>query len=172
MHALIMACVCLENTTEDCGINMNKIIDKTSSHSYNVSYENVASRTDSHPVTTKLAKKIIKDSYVNVGKFIKSLSTEDLNSLLKIGEKIIKGGVLTSKDSDDVKDFLLISVMLKDGEGVEKSLDLESSGWFISRLYAFLGAEAGARLNLVKVNYENMTFDTDNDDKPLFFRIV
>lgn len=167
-----MDCVCLVNTTEDCGTDMNKIIDKTSGHSYNVSYENVVNRTDSHPVTTKLAKKIVKDTYINVGNFIKSLSTEDLNSLLKIGEKIIKGGVLTSKDNDDVKDFLLIAVMLKDGEGVEKPLDLESSGWFISRLYAFLGAEAGSRLNLVKVNYDNMTFDTENDDKPLFFRIV
>lgn len=151
---------------------MNKIMDKTNQPSYNVSYANVINRNDSHPVTTRLAKKIVKDTYVNVGKFIRSLTTEELNSLLTIGEKIIKDGVASIKDQNDVKDFLLIAVMLKDGEGVEMTLDLDSSGWFITRLYAFLGAEAGSRLNLVKVNYENMTFDTEGDDKPLFFRIV
>lgn len=142
------------------------------SEEFKVSYSNVINREDGNNVTKKLANQIMKYTYVNVGNFIRSISDQDLNHLILIGEKCKKEGILTDKDKNDMKEFLLIAFMLKDGEGVCAPVTLESSQWFMNRLFVFLSLEQLSRHRLVKINYDNMSFDTDVDEKTICYRIV
>ncbi len=139
---------------------------------YSVVYKAIVGRKDGYSVTNALARRLQENPYISVSVFLKSLDKRDLEHLIDIGEKIKKEGLSSVKDINDAKEFVMISSMLVQGEGVDIPLNENTIPTIASRFFAFLNLEYLGRMGMVSVCYEHMSFDKDMDDMIIARRVI
>jgi hypothetical protein len=120
---------------------------------YDINYAKAASDTKLLSVTRMLAKDMMENPYIAIGKFIQSISDGDIQSLMNS----IEDGY-----PNQYEDMVIISEMLANGEGCDEP---EEANDRISQLTMFLVMESLGRKGLVKVYHENMSFHSDYKDK-------
>ena len=116
------------------------------------------------PVTKSVAKMLMRNPYISLGKFFKKLSDENLQVL----SEIIEEG--DSEFNDGMEDIVLMTEMLSRAEGVPSQCieDItENENYF----GACVTCVSLARKGLVRVYYENMSFGTDQGEKVLVERL-
>jgi len=112
------------------------------------------------PITKSIAKMLIRNPYLTLGKFFKKLSDENLQTLLEI---IDEGD---SEFNDGIEDIVLMTEMLSRAEGVP-SQSIEDVTENVNYFGACVTCVSLARKGLVRVYYENMSFGTDLGDQVL-----
>jgi hypothetical protein len=112
------------------------------------------------PITKSVAKMLIRNPYLTLGKFFKKLSDENLQTLLEI---IDEGD---SEFNDGIEDIVLMTEMLSRAEGVP-SQSIEDVTENVNYFGACVTCVSLARKGLVRVYYENMSFGTDLGDQVL-----
>jgi hypothetical protein len=116
------------------------------------------------PVTKSVAKMLMRNPYISLGKFFKKLSDENLQVL----SEIIEEG--DSEFNDGMEDIVLMTEMLSRAEGVP-SQSIEDITENVNYFGACVTCVSLARKGLVRVYYENMSFGTDQGDKVLVEKI-
>ena len=112
------------------------------------------------PITKSVAKMLMRNPYLTLGKFFKKLSDENLQTLLEI---IDEGD---SEFNDGIEDIVLMTEMLSRAEGVP-SQSIEDVTENVNYFRACVICVSLARKGLVRVYYENMSFGTDLGDQVL-----
>jgi hypothetical protein len=112
------------------------------------------------PVTKSVAKMLMRNPYISLGKFFKKLSDENLQVLMEI---IDEGD---SEFNDGMEDVVLMTEMLSRAEGVP-SQSIEDITENVNYFGACVTCVSLARKGLVRVYYENMSFGTDQGEKVL-----
>jgi len=112
------------------------------------------------PVTKSVAKMLMRNPYLTLGKFFKKLSDENLQTLLEI---IDEGD---SEFNDGIEDIILMTEMLSRAEGVPSQC-IEDVTENVNYFGACVTCVSLARKGLVRVYYDNMSFGTDQGDKIL-----
>jgi hypothetical protein len=131
---------------------------------FTLDYDNIANAKELMGVTRSLATRMMTDSYINVGEYIKELSDENLMALI-----VSSGG--DDELEAQYEDAFLVAEMLANGEGLPVSKTLEDFSNRLSQLVGFVTIESLRRKGLVKVYYENMSFGEDVGDKILVERV-
>jgi len=114
--------------------------------------------------TRLLAANLMENPYHTVGNFFKKLSDEQLSHLSYLSE------ISDSEDQSEsaqVDELVILTLMLLQAEGTLISTEDE----FMDAVGMFKMMIAGTSLNrkgLIRVNYENMSFNTDAQDKIVF----
>jgi hypothetical protein len=108
-------------------------------------------------VTRLLGADLLARPYMAVGDFFKSLTDNDLQTLLKASEPDTQDEVMD--------DILLIGMMLRSAEGLEPLNELDQSKDIVQKIITFLVLESLYRKGLIKLYHENMTFGDDMEDK-------
>ena len=116
------------------------------------------------PVTKSVAKMLMRNPYISLGKFFKKLSDENLQVL----SEIIEEG--DSEFNDGMEDIVLMTEMLSRAEGVPSQC-IEDITENVNYFGACVTCVSLARKGLVRVYYENMSFGTDQGEKVLVERI-
>ena len=116
------------------------------------------------PVTKSVAKMLMRNPYISLGKFFKKLSDENLQVL----SEIIEEG--DSEFNDGMEDIVLMTEMLSRAEGVPSQC-IEDITENVNYFGACVTCVSLARKGLVRVYYENMSFGTDNGEKVIVERI-
>lgn len=129
---------------------------------YFVEYSKAASDTNLLSVTRMLAKDMMNNPYITIGKFVQSLSDGDIQSLLNSIE---------DDYHNQYEDMIILTEMLANGEGCDESQGEEEMNDRISQMTMFLVIESLARKGMVKVYHENMSFHPDSGDKVVVERI-
>jgi len=112
------------------------------------------------PVTKSVAKMLMRNPYISLGKFFKKLSDENLQVL----SEIIEEG--DSEFNDGMEDIVLMTEMLSRAEGVPSQC-IEDITENVNYFGACVTCVSLARKGLVRVYYENMSFGTDQGEKVL-----
>lgn len=126
--------------------------------SYSVNLQEVAKYKKCLAVTRLLATQLMENPYLVVGDFIRDLSDEDLKAL---NDQI---------DKEEYEDAILVANMLVMGEGLQTG-DFDDYQKHTNVLAGFLAIESLARMGLVKVHHENMSFGEDVGDKIIVEKI-
>jgi len=116
------------------------------------------------PVTKSVAKMLMRNPYLTLGKFFKKLSDENLQTLLEI---IDEGD---SEFNDGIEDIILMTEMLSRAEGVPSQC-IEDVTENVNYFGACVTCVSLARKGLVRVYYDNMSFGTDQGEKILVERL-
>ena len=116
------------------------------------------------PVTKSVAKMLMRNPYISLGKFFKKLSDENLQVL----SEIIEEG--DSEFNDGMEDIVLMTEMLSRAEGVPSQC-IEDITENVNYFGACVACVSLARKGLVRVYYENMSFGTDQGEKVLVERL-
>jgi hypothetical protein len=116
------------------------------------------------PVTKSVAKMLMRNPYISLGKFFKKLSDENLQVL----SEIIEEG--DSEFNDGMEDIVLMTEMLSRAEGVPSQC-IEDITENVNYFGACVTCVSLARKGLVRVYYENMSFGTDQGEKVLVERL-
>jgi len=116
------------------------------------------------PVTKSVAKMLMRNPYISLGKFFKKLSDENLQVL----SEIIEEG--DSEFNDGMEDIILMTEMLSRAEGVPSQC-IEDITENVNYFGACVTCVSLARKGLVRVYYENMSFGTDQGEKVLVERL-
>ena len=115
----------------------------------------VAKDKNSLSVTRLLARQLMENPYTTVGDFLRGISDSDLQTLihgLEDGDKLYA-------------DYILISMMLAQAEGVQSPEDDDGFAEQVDRLVMMLSVESLARKGLVRIYHDNLSFGADMDDK-------
>ena len=112
------------------------------------------------PVTKSVAKMLMRNPYISLGRFFEKLSDENLQALLEI----IEEG--DSEFNDGMEDIVLMTEMLSRAEGVPSQC-IEDITENVNYFGACVTCVSLARKGLVRVYYDNMSFGTDQGDKVL-----
>lgn len=123
---------------------------------YSINYAKAASDTKLLSSTRLLAKQLMENPYITVGKHIQDLSNGDIQSLLNSIE---------DDCPNQYEDMIVITEMLAAGEGCDEAQSEDEASDRISQMTMFLVIESLARKGMVKVYYENMSFHPDSGDK-------
>lgn len=121
---------------------------------YTVNYVEVLKSKDVLSVTKLLATQLMNNPYTSVGDFLQSVPDADLLTL-----------IADDDGEQHYGDHILISEMLATAEGLDSSKDFDEFKDRSSQLMGFLIIESLKRKGLVKVYYENMSFDDSMGDK-------
>ena len=116
------------------------------------------------PVTKSVAKMLMRNPYISLGKFFKKLSDENLQVL----SEIIEEG--DSEFNEGMEDIVLMTEMLSRAEGVPSQC-IEDITENVNYFGACVTCVSLARKGLVRVYYENMSFGTDQGEKVLVERL-
>lgn len=135
-----------------------KKFDKDGVDGYTVNYAEVLKAKDVLSVTKLLATQLMQTPYMTVGDFLRTVADDDLETLIDGNEK-------------HIGDQLLISEMLATAEGLDSSKDFGEFKDRAAQLLGFLIVESLKRKGLVKVYYENMSFDESLGDKIIVEKI-
>ena len=112
------------------------------------------------PVTKSVAKMLMRNPYISLGRFFKKLSDENLQVL----SEIIEEG--DSEFNEGMEDIVLMTEMLSRAEGVP-SQSIEDITENVNYFGACVTCVSLARKGLVRVYYDNMSFGTDQGEKIL-----
>lgn len=115
----------------------------------------VAKDKQSLSVTRLLASQLMENPYTTVGDFMKGLSDADLQTLMHGFEE----------DDKLYGDYILISSMLAQAEGVPSPENDDEFAEQVDRLVMMLAVESLARKGLVRIYHENLSFGADAGDK-------
>jgi len=116
------------------------------------------------PVTKSVAKMLMRNPYISLGKFFEKLSDENLQTLMEI----IEEG--DSEFNDGMEDIVLMTEMLSRAEGVPSQC-IEDITENVNYFGACVTCVSLARKGLVRVYYDNMSFGRDQGDKVLVEKI-
>jgi len=128
---------------------------------FNINYEKVLYEERFLPVTRLLAANLIKNQYMPIGDFIKSLKNDTLEELTEISE---------NENDPHFEEVILITEMLAAAEGT----NIGGTPEVHQRLNLFitwLVVESLRRKGLVRVFYENISFGEDMVDKIIVEKI-
>jgi hypothetical protein len=112
------------------------------------------------PVTKSVAKMLMRNPYISLGRFFKKLSDENLQVL----SEIIEEG--DSEFNDGMEDIVLMTEMLSRAEGVPSEC-IDDITENVNYFGACVTCVSLARKGLVRVYYDNMSFGRDQGDKVL-----
>jgi hypothetical protein len=129
---------------------------------FNINYEKVLYEERFLPVTRLLAANLIKNQYMPIGDFIKSLKNDTLEELTEISE---------NENDPHFEEVILITEMLAAAEGT----NIGGTPEVHQRLNLFttwLVVESLRRKGLVRVFYENISFGEDMIDKIIVEKIL
>jgi hypothetical protein len=120
-----------------------------------INHEKIVETKSYLKATRLLAAHFSYNQYLSIKDFMNDLSTDDLNSLMEMG------------DNKEIEELILISEMLAVGEGLENSEDDETVMKRIGMLYNFLLVESLGRKKMIKIYRENMSFGDDYEQKAI-----
>jgi hypothetical protein len=120
-----------------------------------LNFDKIAVHKDFLSITRMLAIDMMKNPYITPSDFLKSLSNEELQTLMEISD---------DDEHERMDEIMLISEMLATGEGLQAAT-LEIATERVNQFCIFLVLESLSRKNLVKLHYENMSFGEDYKDK-------
>lgn len=129
---------------------------------YGINYAKAATDTKLLSSTRLLAKQLMENPYITVGKHIQELSDGDIKSLLNSIE---------DDCPNQYEDMIVITEMLSSAEGCDEAQSEDEVSDRISQMTMFLVIESLARKGMVKVYYENMSFHPDSGDKVVVEKI-
>ena len=130
---------------------------------YHVNLHKVVEQTEFLAVTRLLAISIMKNPYMRVCDFVKSLSNDDLQILMDVYEEGLSAEI--DEDIDNrLEEFILIAEMLALAEGLDGPT-ADDTMKRTNQLSVFLTLESLKRKDLIKLHYENMSFGEDFDNK-------
>ena len=116
------------------------------------------------PITKSVAKLLLKNQYLSLGKFFKRISDEHLQELMEIIDDA------DNEFNDGMEDIVLMTEMLSRAEGVP-SESIEDITENVNYFGACITCVSLARKGLVRVYYDNMSFGRDQGDKVLVEKI-
>ena len=128
---------------------------------FSINYEKVLHQETFLPVTRLLAADLMKNQYMPIGDFIKSLNDNSLDQLNEIS---------ADEDHPNFEEMILISEMLAAAEGT----NIGGTPEVHQRLNLFItwmAIESLKRKGLVKVYYENISFGDDMGEKIIVEKI-
>jgi len=128
---------------------------------FSINYKKVLHEESFLPVTRLLAADLMKNQYMPIGDFIKSLSDNSLEQLNEICE---------DENHPNFEEIILISEMLAAAEGT----NIGGTPEVHQRLHLFItwmAIESLKRKGLVKVYYENISFGDDMGEKIIVEKI-
>lgn len=120
-----------------------------------LNFDKIAVHKDFLSITRMLAVDMMKNPYITPSDFLKSLSNEELQTLMEISD---------DDEHERMDEIMLIAEMLATGEGLEAAT-LNIATERVNQFCIFLVLESLSRKNLVKLHYENMSFGEDYKDK-------
>ena len=116
------------------------------------------------PVTKSVAKMLMRNPYISLGRFFKKLSDENLQVL----SEIIEEG--DSEFNEGMEDIVLMTEMLSRAEGVPSQC-IDDITENVNYFGACITCVSLARKGLVRVYYDNMSFGKDQGEKILVEKI-
>jgi hypothetical protein len=122
---------------------------------FSINYEKVLHQETFLPVTRLLAADLIKNQYMSIGDFIKSLNDNSLEELNEIS---------ADENHPNFEEMILISEMLSAAEGTNMGGTPEVHQR-LNMFITWLIFESLKRKGLVKIYYENISFGEDMGDK-------
>jgi len=128
---------------------------------FSINYGKVLHEESFLPVTRLLAADLMKNQYMPIGDFIKSLSDDSLEQLNEICD---------DENHPNFEEIILISEMLAAAEGT----NIGGTPEVHQRLNLFItwmAIESLKRKGLVKVYYENISFGDDMGEKIIVEKI-
>ena len=128
---------------------------------FSINYGKVLHEESFLPVTRLLAADLMKNQYMPIGDFIKSLSDNSLEQLNEICD---------DENHPNFEEIILISEMLAAAEGT----NIGGTPEVHQRLHLFItwmAIESLKRKGLVKVYYENISFGDDMGEKIIVEKI-
>jgi len=128
---------------------------------FSINYGKVLHEESFLPVTRLLAADLMKNQYMPIGDFIKSLSDDSLEQLNEICD---------DENHPNFEEIILISEMLAAAEGT----NIGGTPEVHQRLHLFItwmAIESLKRKGLVKVYYENISFGDDMGEKIIVEKI-
>jgi hypothetical protein len=128
---------------------------------FSINYEKVLHQETFLPVTRLLAADLIKNQYMPIGDFIKSLSDNSLEELNEIS---------ADENHPNFEEMILISEMLSAAEGTNMGGTPEVHQR-LNMFITWLIFESLKRKGLVKIHYENLSFGDDMADKIVIEKI-
>ena len=128
---------------------------------FNINYEKVLYEERFLPVTRLLAANLMKNQYMPIGDFIKSLNDNSLEQLNEIS---------ADEDHPNFEEMILISEMLAAAEGTNMGGTPEVHQR-LNLFITWLVFESLKRKGLVKIYYENISFGEDMGDKIIVEKI-
>lgn len=116
---------------------------------------NISEHKEFLSITRMLAHDLMKNPYLIVGDFIQSISNEELDILVQICD---------DEQHPRLDEIMVIAEMLATGEGLEQAnIDIITER--VNQLNMFLILESLKRKELIRLNYQNMSFGEDCKDK-------
>jgi hypothetical protein len=128
---------------------------------FNINYEKVLYEERFLPVTRLLAANLIKNQYMPIGDFIKSLKNDTLEELNVISE---------DEDHPNFEEIVLLSEMLAAAEGTNIG-GLPEVHQRVNMFTTWLVFESLKRKGLVRIFYENISFGEDMGEKVVVEKI-
>lgn len=125
---------------------------------FSVNCAEVVKSRDCLAVTRLLAADLMAKPYLKVGDWIKNVSDADLQTL-------VEGAEPDESDEFKLEDLMLISMMLRQAEGLEPIKDDNGFRDACGQLVTLLVIESLYRKGLVRVFHDNMSFGDDMGDK-------
>ena len=122
---------------------------------FSINYHKVLNQVTFLPVTRLLAADLIKNQYMPIGDFIKSLKDNSLEELNEISE---------NENHPNFEEMILITEMLAAAEGTNFGGTPEVHQR-LNMFMTWLIFESLKRKGLVKIYYENLSFGDDMADK-------
>ena len=116
------------------------------------------------PITKSVAKMLMKNQYLSLGKFFTRISDENLQTLMEIIDDA------DNEFNDGMEDVVLMTEMLSRAEGVPTE-SIEDITENVNYFGACVTCVSLARKGLVRVFYDNMSFGKDLDDQILVEKI-
>jgi hypothetical protein len=112
------------------------------------------------PITKSVAKLLLKNQYLSLGKFFKRISDDHLQELMEIIDDA------DNEFNDGMEDIVLMTEMLSRAEGVP-SESIEDITENVNYFGACVTSVSLERKGLVRVFYENMSFGKEFGEQTL-----
>ena len=128
---------------------------------FSINYEKVLHQETFLPVTRLLAADLMKNQYMHIGDFIKSLKNDTLEEVNVISE---------DEDHPNFEEIVLLSEMLAAAEGTNIG-GLSEVHQRVNMFTTWLVFESLKRKGLVRIFYENISFGEDMGEKVVVEKI-
>jgi len=135
-------------------------------HDILVNTQAVADCEDLSPVVRQLANTLLKNEYITVGSWLRSLSDSDIEYLSDVVE-IRESDELYNEASEEV---VLLTLLLIHAEGIYPETMHELSH-HTGAFKMFVAGTSLARHGLAIAYYENMSFGDDVSDRVVFKKV-
>lgn len=138
---------------------------------YNVNLDNVIKSADAFPIAADLAVLVKMNGMVTVKGFLQSIEDDKLNHLMDQFDADILGELPAEKSFAINNEILLISIIIRQAEGLEISSNQSVLINDFNLTKYFLVFESMHRLGLVELDHSKLTYDEMVNDK-LFVKLT